>query len=123
MSDPNDPPWWLCYILPPLLFFKDEIKKCYTKMKTWEKEKLKEFWGHAMAVIIGIVVIGLFSNIYSHNQVDFVAVFLGLFNNFEHAYVPAVVHSFFLGAWGLGAWLAFSNTKCCIKVIKTGDCV
>jgi len=123
MSELYEPPWWLGYIIAILALFKVEIKRCYTEMKTWKKEKLKEFWGHAMAVIVGITVIGLFSNGYYHTPIDFVAVFLGLFNNFEQAYVPAVANSFFLGAWGSGVWLVFHDTKCCIKVIKTGDCI
>jgi len=123
MSDPNEPPWWLNYILPILAFFRNEIIRCYTEMKTWSRVKLKEFWGHAMAVITGITGIGLASYVFYHNQVDFMTVFLGLFNNFEQSYVPVVIYSILMVGGVLGSWLVYSDTKCCIKVIKTGDCV
>ena len=122
MSDPNNPPYWLIFI-SILLAFKGEIKSCYTEMKTWKKEKLKEFWRHVIGTIVGISAIVLVSVIYYHIPVDFTAVFLGLFYNFEYSYVAATLNSVVIGLGVVGSWVICSETRCCIRVIKTGDCV
>lgn len=123
MSELSEPPWWLGYIITILALFKVKIKRCYTEMKTWEKEKLKEFWIHTTGTIIGISAVVLVSVIYYHIPVDFTAVFLGLFYNFEYSYVAATLNSVVIGLGVFGSWAIYSETRCCIRVIKTGDCV
>lgn len=122
MSEPPDPPTWLTWFTI-LAGFSWLIRDVTKKMLTWPKTKLKEFWGHTIFVIIGLVAVGFVINLYSSIQVDLVAIFLGLFSNFENSYIPAIMNTVVLGVGITSSWMICDNTRCCIRVWKTGDCV
>jgi len=92
-------------------------------MKTWSREKLKEFWMNIVGMLVGISAIVMVSLIYYNIPVDFVAVYSGLLYNFEYSYVAAGLNALLIGTGVFGGKMLFSETKCCIKVIKTGNCL
>ena len=117
MSESSDQNW-LILIISILIAFKQEIKKTYTEMKSWSKTKLKEFWGHTVAVMIGFIAICTAIFISLDASPDYVMIF----SNLEALFIPAISNTVLFGLGIAGIWFVCDNTKCCIRVVKYGDC-
>jgi len=121
MSESSDSQWWVL-VISILIACKEEIKKTCREMRSWNKTKLKEFWIHTFAVLVGYFGIGAAISITLDKSPDYLMIFYSLFTNFEQAFMPAILSTLIIALGILGFWVVYNDTKNCIRVVKFGNC-